>query len=95
MRERTDREVKRRAKVVQVLSSVKSLERLAGVVMCDQGDDWQESRYFSEKLVELYHRRPSGSLGTILIADREFELWAMAKKAIDASLELADELEAA
>jgi transposase-like protein len=96
VQERTNREIKRRSKVVQVFPSVKSLERLVGAVMCDQDDDWQESRYFSEKkMAELYGRRSSRPQKASPTAERELELGVIAKKAIDASLELADELEAA
>ena len=35
---RTNREIKRKSRVVQVFPSVESLERLAGIVMCEQDD---------------------------------------------------------
>ena len=39
--------------------SVKSLERLAGIAMCDQDDAWGESRHFSERnMAELYTKSP-------------------------------------
>ncbi|WP_449132889.1 hypothetical protein [Senegalimassilia anaerobia] len=42
--------------------SVKSLERLAGIAMCDQDDAWGESRYFSERnTAELYTEEPAPS----------------------------------
>ena len=75
--------------------SVKPLELLAGAVLCDQDDDWQESRYSSEKkMAGPYDRRSSRLQRTNPTAERELELRAIAKKAIDASLELADEMEA-
>lgn len=41
--------------VVQTFPSTASLVRLAGAVMCEQNEIWQESRYFSEaKMGELY-----------------------------------------
>lgn len=82
--------------MVQVFPSTKSLERLVGAVMCDQNEEWQASRYFSEKkMAELYddHRRGASSIPTT--EERKSELQLIAKRAIDASLELADELEAA
>ena len=55
LQERTNREIKRRSRVVQVFPSVESLERLAGAVMCDQDEAWSDKRYFSEaKIAELY-----------------------------------------
>lgn len=48
VQERTNREIKRRSRVVQVFPSTGSLVRLAGAVMCEQDEIWQESRYFSE-----------------------------------------------
>ena len=48
VQERTNRETKRRSRVVQVFPSAASLERLAGAVMCEQDDLWADSRYFSE-----------------------------------------------
>ncbi len=96
VQERTNRETRRRSRVVQVFPSAKSLERLVGAVMCDQDEEWQASRYFSEnKMAQLYDKRLSELPKTARTAERELELRAIAKKAIDASLELADELEAA
>ncbi len=96
VQERANREIKRRSKVVQVFPTVKSLERLVGAVMCDQDEEWQASRYFSEKkMAELYDDRVRAAAKTPPSPERETELLIVAKKAIDASLELADELEAA
>jgi len=96
VQERTNREIKRRSKVVQVFPSTKALERLVGAVMCDQDDDWQESRYFSEKkMSELYDERKRPEAEGRPSKERAAELRLIARKAIDASLELADELEAA
>lgn len=47
VRERANREIKRRSRVVQVFPPVASLERLAGVVTCDMDEGWQDARYFS------------------------------------------------
>ncbi len=42
--------------------SVKSLERLADIAMCDQDDAWGESRHFSERnMAELYTEEPAPS----------------------------------
>lgn len=93
VQERTNREIKRRSRVVQVFPSVKSLERLVGAVMCEQDEIWADSRYFSEeKMSELYedHEAPRHP-----DAEEQAELGRMAHKAIEASLELADRMEAA
>lgn len=91
--ERTNREIKRRSRVVQVFPSTGSLVRLAGAVMCEQDEIWQESRYFSEaKMRELYDEgRTRGIDGTV---DWE-RLEAEARKMIESGLELADRIEAA
>ena len=91
LQERTNREIKRRSRVVQVFPSVASLVRLAGAVMCEQDEAWSETRYFSEsKMRELYApERPEAP------APDAAELELFARKAIASSLELADRLEAA
>ena len=89
VQERTNREIKRRSRVVQVLPSVASLERLAGAVMCERDDLWADSRYFSEaRMRELCGARPAAARG-------EAELLEFARRVINASLELADRMEAA
>ncbi|MBR3158028.1 MAG: IS256 family transposase [Atopobiaceae bacterium] len=96
VQERTNRELKRRSRVVQVFPSTKALERLVGAVMCDQDEEWQASRYFSEKkMSELYDGRRRPEAEGRPSKERAAELRLIARKAIDASLELADELEAA
>ena len=93
VQERTNREIKRRSRVVQVFPSVRSLERLVGAVMCEQDEAWSEARYFSEgKISELYEE---GRAPETLTAERVAELEAMARRAIEASVELADRMEAA
>lgn len=47
LQERTNREIKRRSRVVQVFPSPESLMRLVGAVMCDQDEEWSASRYFA------------------------------------------------
>lgn len=93
VQERTNREIKRRSRVVQVLPSVGSLTRLVGAVMCERDEEWSESRYFSEKKIsELYGDRPRHTPPT---RERQEELRLIAKQAIEASLELADRMEVA
>ena len=93
VQERTNREIKRRSLVVQVFPSTGSLVRIAGAVMCEQDEMWQESRYFSEaKMGELYDEgRTRGIDGTVDWARLEAE----ARKMIESGLELADRTEAA
>lgn len=93
VQERTNREIKRRSRVVQVFPSTGSLVRLAGAVMCEQDEVWQESRYFSEaKMGELYDEgRAHGIDGTVDWPRLEAE----ARKMIESGLELADRIEAA
>ena len=65
MQERTNREIKRRSRVVQVFPSTGSPVRLAGAVMCEQDEIWQESRHFSEaRMSELYG---DGALGKSMV----------------------------
>ena len=88
--------IRRRSRVVQVFPSVASLERLAGAVMCDMDEEWQEARYFSkEKMDELYDEKRASRAEEPPTPERQREWRLVAKRAIDASLELADEMEAA
>ena len=92
LQERTNREIKRRSRVVQVFPSVASLERLAGAVMCEQDDLWADSRYFSEaRMRELCEPRAA----TDKDESDGAELLEFARRAIESSLELADRVEAA
>lgn len=93
VQERTNREIKRRSRVVQVFPSTGSLVRLAGAVMCEQDETWQESRYFSEeRMNELYDEgRTHGIVGPVDWARLEAE----AGKMLESGLELADRVEAA
>lgn len=93
VQERTNREIKRRSRVVQAFPSTASLVRLAGAVMCEQDETWKESRYFSEaKMRELYDEgRTRGLDGTVDWARLEAE----ARKMIESGLELADRIETA
>lgn len=93
VQERTNREIKRRSRVVQVFPSTGSLVRLAGAVMCEQDEIWQESRYFSEvRMNELYDDgRTRGIDGSVDWVRLEAE----ARKMLESGLELADRVEAA
>lgn len=93
VQERTNREIKRRSRVVQVFPSTGSLVRLAGAVMCEQDEIWQESRHFSEvRMNELYDDgRTRGIDGPVKWARLEAE----ARKMLESVLELADRVEAA
>ena len=96
VQERANREIKRRSRVVQVFPSVKSLERLAGAVMCDMDEEWQEARYFSEKrMAELYDESRAARAEEAPTPERQREWRLVAERAIESSLELADEMEAA
>lgn len=50
VQERTNREMKRGTRVAQVFPSVRSLERLAGSVMCDQDEAWNDARHLRRGL---------------------------------------------
>ena len=87
--------IKRRSRVVQVFPSEKSLLRLAGAVMCDQDEAWSEARYFSAaKMARLYEGQRPGSAEPPS-AERQEQALAFARQAIEASLALADRMEAA
>ncbi|MDD6651228.1 MAG: IS256 family transposase [Eggerthellales bacterium] len=95
VQERANREIKRRSRVVQVFPSEKSLLRLAGAVMCDQDEAWSEARYFSAaKMAELNDEQKPGPAEPPS-AERREQVLAFARQAIEASLELADRMEAA
>ncbi len=85
VQERTNREIKRCTKVVQVFPSERSLLRLVGAVLAEQDDIWADKRCFSEE------RKPS----LPSTPERLEELRETARKAKDASLELADGMETA
>ena len=67
--------------------------RLAGAVLAEQDEIWADKRYFSEeRMAELSkERRPS----LPPTPERLAELRETARKAIEASLELADGMESA
>lgn len=94
VQERCNREIKRRARVVQVFPSVKSLERLAGAVMCEVDEAWSSSRYFDErKMDELYdeHRREREAAESA--AKDMAKVQEDARRMLEAAVELADRVE--
>lgn len=93
VQERTNREIKRRSRVVQVFPSTASPVRLAGAVMCEQDEIWQGSRYFSgARMDELYDEgRGRGTDGKADWARLEAE----ARKLLESGPELVDRVEAA
>ena len=69
------------------------LRQLAEAVMCDMDDAWAGSRYFSVRMMsELYDE---GRVGDPPTAEQAAGFGLVAQRAIGASPELADELEAA
>ena len=61
--------------------------------MCEEDELWSDKRYFAE--AELYDEKRAKQKPQPPTPEQEEELRLIAKKAIEASLELADELEAA
>ena len=98
VQERTNREIKRRSRVVQVFPSRESLMRLVGAVMADVDEGWQQSRYFSEaKMDELWRLEEARRGGASPARPSEAELGAARAEAdkILAAAEVAMEREAA
>ena len=96
VQERANGETRRRSRVAQVFPSAASPERLARAVMCDMDKEWQDARYFSKrKMDELHDESRVAGAEKPPTTERLSEWRPVAKRAIDASLELADEMEAA
>lgn len=94
LQERANREIKRRSRVVQVFPSEESSKRLVGAVVCEQDEQWSGSRCFAaDKIQQLYDEKraekPAGA------ARPESELARIARQVIEASLALADKVDAA
>ncbi|RVU97626.1 IS256 family transposase [Coriobacteriales bacterium OH1046] len=93
LQERTNRELKRRSRVVQVFPSTASLMRLAGAVMCDRDESWADARCFSQaRMAELYEE---GAPAPEPTPEQAAGWQLVARRAIESSLELAEKLEAA
>ena len=75
--------------------SEKSLLRLAGAVMCDQDEAWSEARYFSAAKMAERHDEQKPEPAEPPSAERREQALAFARQAIEASLALADRMEAA
>ena len=95
LQERTNGEIKRRLRVVQVFPSVASPGRLAGVVMCERGEELSRSRYFSERAMSELPDEPGARQTAAPTGEQLAALLLAARRAIEASLELADGLETA
>lgn len=96
VQERGNGETRRRSRVAQVFQSVAFLERLARAVMCDMDEEWQDARYFSKrKMDELYDESRAAGAEESPTPERLGEWRLVAERAIDVSLEFADEMETA
>ena len=99
VQERTNREIKRRSRVVQVFPSPESLIRLVGAIMVDVDDTWQQSRYFSqEKMDELWalvEKRGEDGWDTSLPTEVELTVASRFADSILAAAEVEMEREAA
>lgn len=82
--------------MVRAFPSVASPERLAGAAMCDQDEAWSGARYFSKPKMDepCDESRATGAEATVA-EERAEGFRLVARRAVDASLELADELGAA
>lgn len=96
VRERANGETRRRSRVAQVFSSAASPEGLAGAVTCDMDEEWQDARYLSKRRMGELHDEPRAAGAEEPPTPEGLSEWRLvAKRAIDASLEPADEMEAA
>lgn len=96
VQERANGETRRRSRVARVFPSVASLERLAGAVMCDMDEGWRDARCFSKRRMDELHDEPGAAGAEEPPTPEGLSEWRLvAKRAIDVSLELADEMEAA
>ena len=91
--------MKRRSRVVQVFPLVASPERLAGAVMCDQDEERSRSGRFSARfsgrVMPELPDEPGARQAAAPTGEQLAALRLVARRAIEASLELADEPEAA
>lgn len=78
------------------MPSVASLERLAGTVICDMDEAWLYVRHFSEKVMAALYNDGRAKRAGGRTSEEQLEGFRLvAKRAVEASHELADELEAA
>ena len=69
---------------------------MAGAVMCDTDEERQDARYFTKQRMDgLYDESGAAGAGEPPTPERLSEWRLVAKREIDAGLELADEMEAA
>ena len=95
VRERANGETGRRSRVARVFPSVASPEGLAGAVTCGM-EEWQDARYFSKRRMgEPCDESRVAGAEEPPTPERPSEWRLVAKRAADASLEPADEMEAA
>lgn len=81
--------------MVQVFPSVASPEGLAGAVTCDMDEEWQDARYLSKRRMgEPCDESRAAGAEKPPTSERLSEWRLVAKREIDAGLELADEMEA-
>ena len=84
VQERTNREIKRRARVVQVFPSADSMVRLIGAVMAEQDEDWSSRRWIvPESLARLEEPAPAEPETTEESRERGL-------KVVQTAMELAD-----
>ena len=92
---RANGEMKRRSRVAQAFPSVASPERLAGAVTCDQDEERSRSGRFPGRTMPELPDEPGARQAAVPTGEQLAALRLVARRAIEASLELADELEAA
>ena len=84
VQERTNREIKRRSRVVQVFPSADSMVRLIGAVMAEQDEDWSSRRWIvPESLARLEEPAPAEPETTEESRERGL-------KVVQTAMELAD-----
>lgn len=79
--------------MAQVFPSEASPERLAGAVTCDRDEERSRSRHFSERVMSELPDEPGARQAAAPTGER-LAAFQLVRK-LEASLELADELEAA
>ena len=96
VREGANGETRRRSRVAQVFPSVASPEGLAGAVTCGMDEGWQDARHFSKRRMDEPCDEPGAAGAEEPPTSERLSEWRLvAKRAADAGLEPADEMEAA